>query len=593
MPAPAEQRVPAEQPVLREVPPIPPERRVVALVLPSLLIELAEPGFASPSKNLEDRTGAVPCRRLPTAVVLERESAALEAAEAVAATSVLSAVNDVARRLGVREGQTVAEARVFASRLVVRSVAEERLAQGLGRIAEIALGFGSVVAFSAPDTVWVDVTGIAHLFGGEAGLAVELSGRVREAGHRVRTAIADGPLLAQAFARFGEVGEEGFCLVPSPQTRQKLGRLPLRALNLPIELETWFIRLGIFTVSDLSALPRNALSARLGDHAKKVLELVEGRDPTPLERYEPPRTLIEETHWEEPVDGREPLLFVLRGLVARLSARLRGRGEAAQSLVLRIFADPAVARFRNVPRETKLELALPKPLHREDELGRILSSRLERLTLGAPSIGVRLEVPKLTEALPRQLELGALLMGARSDAADELPIVLAELEADLGPERVGVLKKLDSHRPEHTSQLVPALKTDAGKAFAKKANGKRHSATRNADKSARKKSRAPLELATTSSAGLPPMLGRVTRLLPTPVPFEAPLRTGASVLFDHRLYTIDSVHFEHRLEAVEWWTGPVHRDYVRIVLRGADSAFEALTYIDRDTGQRYLQGIFD
>lgn len=554
---------------------IPPSnRRVIALVLPALLVELAEVY----TQKLSFRPGegkAVQRRRFPVAVVLGEPSRRVSGgAEEIAATDVLSAVNETARRLGVREGQTVAEARAIASRLSVRIVERSLLDEGLARVAEIAFGFGSVVAFSAPDTVWVDVTGVSHLFGGEAGLASELAGRVREAGHRVRVAVSEGPLLAQAFARFGVLGPEGFLVVPSLSTRQALARLPVRALNLPMELESWFIRLGVLTIADLNALPGSALGARLAEHARRVFELIEGHDTTPLVRYDPPRILIEETSWEEPIDGREPLLFVLRGLVARISGRLRGRGEAAQALTLRILADPVVARFRGAPAQTTLEFSLPKPLHREEELGRIVSSRLERVALNAPSIGLRLEVPKLMEATPRQLELGSLLMGAKADALDELPIILAELAADIGQDRIGVLKTLDSHRPELTSQLVPALQTSV-------------------QKPRLSKTRPPLSLATVVPAGAPPLLGQLTRLLAEPILFDAPLRAGAGVMVEQRFCTIESVRFEHRVEAVEWWSRAVHRDYVSVVLRDGHGVFEALVYVDRETGRRYLQGILD
>lgn len=549
------------------------KRRVLALVMPALLVELAESRISAPNDQVTDKKRPRP--ELPVAVVLDDVSPRLPGgSEEITATSVLSAVNECARRFGIREGQTLAEARALASRLIVRSVAREGLDQGLARIAEIGLGFGSLVAFSAPDTVWVDVTGVAHLFGGELSLAAELTGLVRETGHRVRAAISDGPLLSQSFARFGELLGEGCCVVPSTHTRIELARLPVRALNLPFELESWFLRLGVLTIADLMALPPSGLGTRLGEHTARVLALLDGQDPTPLVRYDPPRILIEETTWEEPVDGREPLLFVLRGLVARLSARLRGRGEAASALTLQILADPVVARFRGAPEQTTLEFYLPKPLYREEELGRILSSRLERVLLQAPSLGLRLAVSKLLEATPRQLELGSLLIGAKPDALDELPILLAEIGADIGQERVGILKMVDSHRPELSSELVSALPTSA-------------------QPTRRKRGRPPLALTTRTRVGFPPLIGDLTRLLAEPVPLAAPLRAGASVLIDHRLHTIESVRFEQRLEAVEWWSRAIYRDYVRVVLRDEANVFEALVYVDRENGQRFLQGILD
>ena len=78
-----------------------------------------------------------------------------------------------------------------------------------------------------------------------------------------------------------------------------------------------------------------------------------------------------------------------------------------------------------------------------------------------------------------------------------------------------------------------------------------------------------------------------------PVAFEAPLRPQATVALGRRLYTIDSLRFEQRLEAVEWWSQPVSRDYVRLVLRGTEGVVEGLVYVDRDSGKRYWQGVAD
>jgi protein ImuB len=540
---------------------------VVALVLPALLCELAEPRAPSPHQ-----------RSFPLGVVLgegpepEADSAAANAE--IAATSVLSAVNESAYRLGVRVGQTLTEGRALASRLVVRQVSRQAVERALGRIAEIAMAFGATVSFSAPDTVWVDVSGAAHLFGGEAGLLLELVGRVREAGHRVRAALASGPFLARAFARYGDLGKAGYVLVPSSRSELSLASLPVRALSLPVELERWLIRLGVLTLAELRELPKSALSARLGEHATQVLAFVAGRDDAPLVAYTPPRVLVEESSWDDASAGIEPLLFVLRGLSSRLGARLSGRGEAARALRLEIVADPALARFRGAPRSTRLDFALPKPLWKAEELNRIVASKLERVELSAPSVGLRLEVTELTEAQPRQLELG--LWGAsNADALDELPIVLAELAADLGEARVGVLRAVDSHRPELASELVPALPSTGREVRSKK------------------RTRRLQSLKVVAPAGAPALVHRLNRLLPEPIAIEAPLRLGATLALERRLYTIESLRFEQRLEAVEWWSGAVNRDYVRVGLRGAEGLLEGLVYVDRESGKRYWQGVVD
>jgi protein ImuB len=264
---------------------------------------------------------------------------------------------------------------------------------------------------------------------------------------------------------------------------------------------------------------------------------------------------------------------VLGGLVSRVSARLTGRGEAAHSLVLSIVHDPAIARFHGEKPEQVLRFKLAAPVHRADEMRRILSARLSRAKLGAPSLGMRLSVPKLLPAVARQLELSQVFAGVTlgASAEDEISVLMAELAAEIGDEQVGTLKLLDSHRPEAKSKLSAAsVEPTAQRAGSKKAR---------------------LRKAEPTFAELP---GAPTRLLTEPCELHGPLRVGVSLAIERSLYTIEHVRFEQRLDAVEWWgQAPVTRDYVRLWLQGASGGFEAVAYVDRNTGRRYLHALAD
>jgi hypothetical protein len=295
--------------------------------------------------------------------------------------------------------------------------------------------------------------------------------------------------------------------------------------------------------------------------------------------------------FEHGVSGSEPLLFALRGLAARLSARLSGRGEAAESLVLTVEHDRSMARLRGATPTTKLRFSLAAPLHREDDIRRIVFTRLERVRLPAPSVGLVLSAPVLVSAVQRQLELGEALLGSPG-ALDELPLVLAELRSDIGEERVGVLRTLDAHRLEAQSTLEPF-----DGVVERPIRGRRRSPR--SPKGSRRRAETPLvvhvsgassgELASGQEGEAP-----FTRLLPEPVPLEAALRVGATVAIERRLFSIERLRFEQRLFAVEWWTrAPVERDYVRLWLRGQSGVVEALAYIDRESNKRYLQAVAD
>jgi protein ImuB len=562
----------------------PGSRRIAAIVLPELLCEIAN-ATHWPHAHLTD-----PCvkRRSPpplgvvlfdptdaeTVAIAEpqpRETTRIhQQSQTLKATAKLDAVNFEARRFGVREGQTITEASAILTKLLVCSITAAQVRAALGRVAEIALAFGPTVALSVPDTVWIDITGAGHLMGGEAALAQELTSRVRAIGHMTRVAIAGGPRLARAFARFSDptcsTTGESSCIVPPEHTLRELERLPLAALPLEPEAIEWFVRLGVLSVGALAALPRASAAARLGKNAGSILDLCHGHDPEPLVAYEPPQVLVEQTTWDEGVNGSEALLFVLRGLASRISARLSGRGEAAQKLCVTIECDKTIARLRDASPCIALDFELAAPLWREQEITRVVASRLERQRLESPSIGLHLKAYALTAADGQQLDFSRVASGLTTDCRglEELPVLLAELNADIGKEQVGVLALTDSLRPENKCTLVPPLA---------------------------KNSRTRAEAEHQAAERWP---NAPTRLLRKPVPLAAALRIGETLAIDRHLYTIESIHFEQRLDAVEWWSpAPVARDYLRLWLACKSGGLEAIVYVDRKTGTRFLQAIAD
>jgi protein ImuB len=567
------------------------ERRVAAIVLPDLACELV--------RQRTEVTG-------PLGVIIED----LGEGEPALATAVLDAVDEEARRLGVRCGQKVVEAAALAAHLSVHRVPQAEIEAALGRVAEVALVFGPTAALRLAggegnriaasgvdeepfDTVWLDVTGTAHLVGGEEALIKELIERVGKLGHRAHAAIADGPRIAQALARCGRSR-------PSQRDNSKssspLSPLPVQVLPIDPDVAKFLVQIGINTIGELANLPSAAVAARLGPYASDVMSLIRGIDEVPLFPYEPPHVLSEEITFEEGVESTEPLLFVLRGMTSRLAVRLGSRGEACSRLDVTIPYDRSIARlrFKNRGEETedfclRLAIDLPAPLSEEADLLRALRAKLERAELRAPAVGLRLELSQIVGARRVQLDLSR-------DVAidpDRLPALLAELSAEIGAERVGVLEILDAHRPEARSRLAPA-------------DLQAPPAAPPADASTKDPPEGPSE---------------PTRLLPEPVPIGR-VELGRTVMIDGQAYVIERLRFEMRLQSVEWWTEtPASRDYARAWLvaakpsqtasfnknintntntksslrkGGAEApaglAAEAWIFVDRTTGEGYLQG---
>jgi protein ImuB len=433
--------------------------RFVAIALPFLRVELVR----ETANEHED----------PLAVVIARPGGAVKDETSLLGNTRLDVVSPEARAFGIRAGQTIASARARASELRVRVVKEDAVRGALAAVAEACLAFGPTVAFDQEtDVVFVDVTGCAHLHrtpedtDGEPTLAKRIEALVASMGHVSRIAVADGPRVASACARFAS-GKESVILVPPGQNREAMRVLPLAALPLGAEHVAWLEKVGLRRVGDLQSVPARSLGTRLGARAGEVLSLVRGEDSSPLTPYVPPRVLEERIELDEGTSSTEALLFVAKTLCRRTSARLAGQWIAASRLELELSLDRALlpegeartspARVASErarpgdPARALLSMKLPVPLASEEEIFAVLRARIEPLELAAPAIAITLRVP---ERAPRPGTPLSLLT-PESKATFALPRLVAELSAEIGIERVGTLAIGDSWLAEDRSRLVP------------------------------------------------------------------------------------------------------------------------------------------
>jgi protein ImuB len=604
-----------------------PERRVVAIVLTDLACQLAferQPAWAA----------------RPLAVVLsEGEGASRDEGDPdpVSGAGVVFAVNALARGRGVRPGMMVSAAMARTADLVFASVGARAIHSALGVVAEVALEFGATVEVAAWDTVWVDVTGGAHLFGGEERLSTELAQRIGTLGWSAEVAISDGPELARALARFGEPG--ALRRAAPGQARAAIQRLPVAALPVDVDAASFFARLGVLTLGDLMRIDRAQLVGRLdallaplrardprAPDAKTVLGWLDGRDARPLVPYVPPAILTEQVAFEDGVETAGQLVFAVRGAVSRLSARLTGRRQAAGRLDLLLHYDRPIFRLRraDVPGThadaaslsaepwCALGVELPSPLCHTDDLFRAVKAKLEGLELAAPVVRIELALTRIDRAPEVQLDLSRDV----SVDPDALPALLSELSAEIGAERVGVLVTHDDHRPELRTRLEGAVTSSVSSRSA----------------SRRKRGGRP-QLEMFGRTPLEP--GEPTRLLGEPVALGCSiggdgrlpaLRPGATILVGRDAFVVESIRFDRRMDGIAWWSAcGASRDYLRVTLLGetasgkgrverggtvvrgpwgssvkpgAESsgggarqdAAEAWVYVDRRTGEVFLQG---
>jgi protein ImuB len=185
---------------------------------------------------------------------------------------VVHAANRAARDLGVRLGQTHADARALCPGLETAAADPAEDARALERLALWCERWSPSVATDriGPrlDGLALDVTGAAHLWGGEDALLADIEARLRAAGVPARAALAASPGAAWALARFGAPGQGR--VVPTEATRAALADLPVEALRLAEPTLVLLKRLGLRRIGQLYALPRAALARRFQGQPRRA-----------------------------------------------------------------------------------------------------------------------------------------------------------------------------------------------------------------------------------------------------------------------------------------------------------------------------------
>ena len=387
----------------------------------------------------------------------------------------LTAVNAPAAAGGLWAGQALADARALLPALVSHPAEPARDHAALVRLARWCGRYGparngEIAARGGPAEgptdhgLWIDVTGVAHLFGGEAALLDDLCRRLACLGITPRAGLADTLGAAHALARYAIPPVRQWSLAPAGALREMLAPLPVDALRLAPDAVVLLKRLGLRRIGALYAVPRPALAlrfreaaARKSQAARRVaalqavavlarLDQALGTSAEPLRPLAEPPVLAVRRSWPVPLVSAEALLAELPGLAAALVDGLAARGLAVRRARLALYrADGTVA---------EVGVGTSLPCRTGPHLVRLLQDKLDRLDAGFGVDMMALAATAVERSMARQDGLAAGLAGAGERDAGELVDVLANR---LGAENVWRLSPRDSHIPERSQARVAVL----------------------------------------------------------------------------------------------------------------------------------------
>jgi protein ImuB len=493
--------------------------RILSLWLPSLSIDRLL------GRARRDANGAAP--PLLTAhrplVTFESRSGALR----------LAAVCPNARDAGLAPGMMLADARAMLPALQVRAAEPEADRRLLDEIAAWCERYTPHVAIDRSHghepggALWLDVTGCAHLFGGEAALLADLLERLGRQGLHAEAAIADHPGAAWAVARYGAPERR---IVPPGGAMAAVAPLPVAALRLEPAVAHMLERLGLSRVEQLHPLPRPALAARFGDQLLTRLDQALGRVDEPISPREPRPGHRAALNLAEPVGHLEGLDALTRRLVRELCAGLETASAGARRLVLT---------FMRVDNSTaSIEVGTSRACREPKRLFRLVAEKLEKIDPGFGIERAILDAVAVEPLLPEPIAWRAMGAGDLDQARDLAPLV-DRLSNRLRCQAVVQLAAQESHIPERAQRPVPALSRHIFES-PPALNGA-----------------APGAFSRRPGYGSAP--SRPLRLLLRPEPIEAmaPLPDAPPLLFRWRrvLHRVARVTGPERL-APEWWRAP-------------------------------------
>lgn len=415
----------------------------------------------------------------PLAVVAEEQNA-----------QILASLSAEAEAEGLSPGQPLRDAQAVCPTLITRRLNPAREAAFLTVLRRWAGKYSPWVAEEPPAALIIDLTGCAHLFGGEVALLEHVERDCADLGLSVCTGIADTVGAAWALSRFagqpatplrsgdaidqearatrsragkrhwtrggpapriGQSTARPARIAPAGQTRGALAGLPVTALRLERAAVEALSRLGLRRIEDLMGMPRAALARRVGQDVVARLDQALGIAPEPVSPARPEVLFALRLTLPEPIGLEVDLERALDRLLPPLAGKLKEAGRGARQLRLECHRADGTMQAESV--------GLARAASEPDRMRPLLRMKLAEIDAGFGIDMVRL-IATVTEPVhPRQhrghLEAaGAARAAVAGDTA--LDDLMGRLGARVGLEAITRRAPASSHIPEKSAQVLAA-----------------------------------------------------------------------------------------------------------------------------------------
>lgn len=333
----------------------------------------------------------------------------------------------------------LADARALIPQLKIAHTDSAADARMLAKLADWAMRYTPWSATDGHDGLMLDITGCAHLFGGEENLLRDLEAQLSKHALSHRSALADTPAAAWAWARYGKGG-----VLCSHENADAIKKLPVAALRISATDASDLARLGLRQIEHIAVLPRAPLTARFDKGLLNRLDQILGRESEPLtlqRPYEPYRCRIA---FPEPIGRREDIKAALDHLLLTLCTRMEKDSLGTRELNFTAYSVSATAQHIGAGAAT--------PSRDATHLAYLFQDRLDYIDPGFGLESFTLDALSTEHLAPKQMPLAG-----KRNASTGLRQLVDRLQARLGAGAIVELKPVDSHIPERAVVMTPAF----------------------------------------------------------------------------------------------------------------------------------------
>jgi len=359
----------------------------------------------------------------------------------------LVAVDAAASALGLSAGQSLSDARAMVPDLEAREIDRLYLEQVFADFADWHSNASPIVSVLTHDEAYgdlcLDITGVSHLFGGEAAMLEQLTNRLRDLGYTVNGAIASTIGAAWAVAHL----LPGRVVAPGDES-QVLHAMPVSVLRLEPAQIDGLNQLGLKRIGQLHERDRKSLQARFGVSFLLRLDQALGWIEEKLDPRLPIAEWYAEHRFAEPIGLIDDVLMCTHDLAVQLAARLEREGVGAQGFHLFLY--------RVDHKVMTLSVNASRATRDAHHIGRLFAYRAERLgaeyDAGFGVDMIRLAAGSISPLMATQTGAFGL-----DDGAQGLDLLYDRMTSRLGPLAVVRSKPVNSYIPERAAKLEPVV----------------------------------------------------------------------------------------------------------------------------------------